>query len=177
MKESAYGSHALYHTQDWNENEAFLKIATGRRGRRRGGGVVRRGIEGDRGEDICYDFVCILELVGCFKSLNASEICHRCWDGLRSVLCAALTLQLVVWMWHAEKVQVNANTYLYYCMHISDPLPLPAGFPGGDGVCVCLHILVEAEQGRKHSISFTFILWKFSKLHKIEHVLFFFSIC
>lgn len=25
-------------------------------------------------------------------------------------------------------------------------------------VCVCLHILVEAEQGRKHSISFTFIL-------------------
>lgn len=39
--------------------------------------------------------------------------------------------------------------------------------------CVCSHILVEAEQGRKHSISFTFILWKFSKLHKIEHVLFF----
>lgn len=33
MKESACGSRALYHTQDWNENEVFLKIAPGERGK------------------------------------------------------------------------------------------------------------------------------------------------
>lgn len=51
--------------------------------------------EGDRGEDICCDFMCILERRGwfwLFVTLNASQICHRCDDEFEIVVWAVLNL-------------------------------------------------------------------------------------
>lgn len=109
-----------------------------------------------------------------FTMLDASEICHRCYDGLENVVCTALTLQSVyiVQGWKRTEsagvcVLVNANTHLCYCVCISNPPLAPAVFLllcVWETLCVFAYFGVSQNKGGNEWLrqcsAFIFSLWK-----------------
>lgn len=127
FEESSYGCRALYHTGAAKENEAFLKIAAGKRATL----IVRRWRVTE--VDVCYDSLCVLQLA----RRASSETCHRCYDGSEMLLCDAMTLQLHCAGLRDSRKRRCVCVYNNVC--VSDPPPLPLSFLF---LCLCVRVAV-----------------------------------